>query len=215
MPADKSCESFTFRRYRPDVYQDNPVRWPNVALGKPTRQSSFEPRGDRTKSDRFLSTATSGVLTGRYQFHTDLEHQPWWEVDLGSVSRIEEIKLHNRSDNSQDRAGRFVISASLDGKTWQELHRQDDRIVFGNGLEGLSLSLAIRGRVDARQLRITLLDKTFLHLDQVEIFGSELSTVIQTDSSVAHRPRLPRFCVSLLLIKSKQTYYIEALAVFT
>ena len=144
---------------------------PNIALGKPSRQSSFGPQEALHRPQGHSSTATSGILTGRYQFHTDFEVQPWWEVDLGTAHRIRRVVLHNRSDNSQDRATRFVIEGSVDGGIWRMLHRQDQPVLFGNGLEDSPFVWEAEGRIEARLIRITLLETTFFHLDQIEVFG--------------------------------------------
>ena len=171
----------------------DPFSWPNVARRKPTRQSSFGPREVLDTPAGYRSTATSGLLTGRYQFHTDHEDQPWWDVDLLDRHQVFEIHLHNRSDNSQERASQFVISMSQDDVDWRELHRQDVPLVFGNGLQDQAFVWKAQAPVEARLIRITLSGTNFFHLDQVEIFGRSLSTGPQP--SLADRSRLsrPRF----------------------
>ena len=55
----------------------------NVALNKPTFQSSvFQPGGDEPSGSRASGGANNGMRNGTYGFHTQLQAQPWWVVDL-------------------------------------------------------------------------------------------------------------------------------------
>ena len=173
MAARLSRDKTVFRGSADSILH-NPVSVSNIAKDKPARQSSFGPREMLVTPSGYLSTATSGVLTGRYQFHTDHEDQPWWEVDLGSRHTISEIRMHNRSDNSQARAGCFVILISDDGVSWVELHRQDAMLIFGNGLDDAAFAWKAHARTEGRVIRLALLTTNFFHLDQVEVFGRPL-----------------------------------------
>ena len=143
----------------------------NLALGRPARQSSYGPPGWAATPAGRLSTATSGILTGRCQFHTDHEEQPWWIVDLGGVAQIDGITLHNRADDSWDRCTRFSVSTSIDDIEWTVIHRQEDPLSFGNGITGNPFLLRLDRPVLTRYVRIILLGTNFLHLDQVEVIG--------------------------------------------
>ena len=143
----------------------------NLAFGRPSRQSSFGPREWATTPAGRLSTATSGILTGRCQFHTDHEAEPWWMVDLGCIARIEEIRLHNRTDDSWDRCSCFSLSISEDGMEWLDIHVQDQPRLFGNGITGDPFVLVLDKVIIARYIRIRLLGTNWLHLDQVEVMG--------------------------------------------
>ena len=63
----------------------------NLALNKPTAQSSIlYPQ----KHDP--QPACNGNKTGRFGFHTALENQPWWQIDLQGTYHLSEIKIYNR-----------------------------------------------------------------------------------------------------------------------
>ncbi len=102
----------------------------NAAAGRPTRQSSLHP----FIPDQSIN-ATSGFLTGAFQFHTDEEDHPWWEVDLEGVHEVRQIVIYNRCDVAQDRCERFRIDISVDRQSYETAHEQDLPLLFG-GLSG-------------------------------------------------------------------------------
>lgn len=64
----------------------------NIALRKPTRQSSVY-------NKRYSYLANDGDLTGDREdncTHTHHDHNAWWEVDLGKVSAIDEVRVTSR-----------------------------------------------------------------------------------------------------------------------
>ena len=139
-----------------------------LSRGKPTSQSSTYVEADY---DASALSATSGKLTGRYQFCTVHEEQPWWQIDLGKAFRLTEIVLFNRTDAGSERAHRFRILTSLDGIRFDLVLERDDDQPFG-GLNGEPLSITIGDGAHARFVRLTIPGADFFHLDQVEVFGS-------------------------------------------
>ncbi len=154
-----------------DHHQARSGRRGNLAFGRPARQSSFGPPGWATTSAGRVSTATNGILTGRCQFHTDHEEQPWWIVDLGRAAQVDGIILHNRADDSWDRCRLFSLSASTDDVEWPVIHSQETPLSFGNGITGDPFLFRLEQPVLARYVRVILLGTNFLHLDQVEVTG--------------------------------------------
>ena len=70
----------------------------NVALKGSASQSSTAYGGDakraidgKTEGDFFKAQSVS---------HTEIQKDPWWEVDLGNVAEIERIVVWNRTDNN-------------------------------------------------------------------------------------------------------------------
>ncbi len=122
--------------------------------------------------------ALNGVIDGRGKFHTDLEDAPWWRVDLGAVHGIREIRLFNRMDHPAvpARANRLAIDIGFDPGTLFEVFRRDSEVPFG-GADGHPLVFTPSIPIPGRFVRVRLLERNYLHLDQVEIYGEGLSLV--------------------------------------
>ena len=81
----------------------------NLAWGKATSQSSTGWGGN---SIRGVDGNTNGSWSDNSVTHTQLEHQPWWLVDLGSVQQIGTVKLWNRTDCCSERLSNFYVLVS-------------------------------------------------------------------------------------------------------
>ena len=140
----------------------------NISRGKQATQSSMPPWATDTNWEKNASAALNGRVDGSRKFHTALEDNPWWQVDLGGFATIREIRIHNTTDETTQRFKNFSLGVSIDGTTWVEIaHKQDDTPLTGgpfiwNG----------PGPAWARFVRATLLGRDFLHLDQGEVFGT-------------------------------------------
>ena len=142
----------------------------NLALGKAALQSStgvFSPAADPADDAR---GAVSGTTSGGCGFHTAEEDGPWWQVDLGEPSTIREVVVFNRVDQEAllDRAVPLEISFSDDGVGFRPVHLRQE--VFG-GLGGTPLRWSPEGTQVARFVRLTARKVTWLHLDEVEVYG--------------------------------------------
>ncbi len=140
----------------------------NLALGRPTRQSSGDADGSRS------GAAVSGVFTGSFSFSTSEETNPWWEVDLGAIVPIGRIVLWNRDDaglGGYERARPLHILLSDDGEAWRTI--LTSRTVFGGRNSGKPLVFDSLLPLYGRFLRVQLERHGHLHLDQVEVFLSQ------------------------------------------
>lgn len=129
------------------------ARGSNLADGKPWRSSSvykgFSPE--------------TGICDGRRTrifFHTNLEREPWVEVDLGEPTPITRVDVRNRRDCCRDRSFPLLIEGSLDGQAWQEL---------GQRREPFSTWTLTFEPMKARYVRAKALKRTFLHLESLEV----------------------------------------------
>jgi hypothetical protein len=151
---------------------------PNVALNKSADQSSISEwsLGATTKQD--AGGAVDGNITGQFSFHTALETDPWWEVDLEDTFLVSEIWIHNRVDrvDTKRRFQSFKIDALNEKGIWTRLYTGVDPVEVG-GRDGYPFVLKLSPAVLARVVRITLLGYSFLHLDEVEVFGMPKNTV--------------------------------------
>lgn len=133
----------------------------NLALGRYASQSSLY--------DGASQGAVDGVKVGDPGFHTLEEQGAWWQVDLGSVRPLTEIVVFNRMDCCSERARTLEVKLSDDGKTWKTLMANKD-MIFG-GSDGKPLRVSAKGSA-ARYVRLQLAGKDFLHLDEVEVYGT-------------------------------------------
>jgi hypothetical protein len=87
----------------------------NLALRKPAIQSSTANNGESV-----ASLAVDGNTSEKYSdssiSHTNQERNPWWEVDLGEICKIQEIKIFNRADGVEDRLKEIKITISNETK---------------------------------------------------------------------------------------------------
>ncbi len=152
----------------------------NIALGRSCLQSSVSEWSCYPTLAEDAQGAVNGKISGEYKFHTGLDDFPWWEVDLGAASIVQEVRLFNRLD-LPERATRLRFLTSFDRVSWTEVFRKEDNRLFG-GADGDPLIWQPTLPLPSRFFRIMLLEPGYLHLDQVEVFGEQ-----QTDLLTAHK----------------------------
>jgi hypothetical protein len=111
-----------------------------------------------------------GIKDGKWGFHTNSEARPWWQVDLGNPCELARVVIYNRCDGASERAARLIILLSTDGRAWKEAYRHNG-IVFHGAPDGKPLAAPLNGAV-ARFVRVQLPDTTYLHFDEVEVYGA-------------------------------------------
>ena len=81
----------------------------NRALNKPSTMSSVY---NSYAADESPGQGVDGITSGANFFHTDIEFQPWWEVDLVDAVHVKQIILYNRQDcdNCQKRLSNAIVS---------------------------------------------------------------------------------------------------------
>ncbi len=119
--------------------------------------------------------ACDGVKTGKYGFHTGLQANPWWQVDLDAAVPIGKIVVYNRLDYQPGlhNADTLRILTSDDGKRWTL--RYDNAGKYFGGVSGAK-PLEVRfkpGELSARFVRLLVPSPQpiFFHLDEVEIYA--------------------------------------------
>ncbi len=112
--------------------------------------------------------ACDGVKNGKWGFHTALEDNPWWQIDLGAVTALEWVLIYNRCDHTVGRAARLAVLVSGDGKAFRQVYQHDGSVFHGQP-DGKPLAVKLDG-AKARFLRLQVPGNNCLHLDEVEIF---------------------------------------------
>ncbi len=142
----------------------------NLARGKAAMQSSTSEWSTGATAAQDAGGAVNGRPNGKRQFHTALEAEPWWQVDLDQPMVFSEVRVFNTLEPvPSERFRRFRISVAFDPGDWIEVYRKDDDAPVG----GIGDPFVWRPALSAfaRFVRITLCDRNFLHLDQVEVWG--------------------------------------------
>lgn len=136
----------------------------NIARGKPATQSSLS----QFSRPNDAQGAVTGVPNGSYGFHTGLDENPWWQVDLESAVALDEVVVFNRLDSARDRAYSFVLKLGSESGDFREVHAQRG-VPFG-GIDGKPACIKLDGAV-ARYVRIELPHAGYLHLDEVAVYA--------------------------------------------
>ncbi len=131
---------------------------PNLAFNKPVIQSTnqFAKTGAEAVDGNRDGDWSNGSVSC-----TDGEPQAYWQVDLETLSAIEEIRLYNRTDCCGDRLSDFDVMLSADGQNWTRWY-----MAGGGALETIQLNGAV-----GRYVRIQLHGTNFLSLAEVEVYG--------------------------------------------
>lgn len=143
----------------------------NLALKKSVRQSSTGFGGD---AQRAVDGDTNGDFTRGSVSHTTQEKEPWWEVDLGRMEDIAEIRLWNRTDQHAARLANFYVFVS----EWPffsnslEAARQIPAIWNSFHPGAVATSDTIKVGAKGRFVRVQLRDNNFLSLAEVEVMGA-------------------------------------------
>jgi hypothetical protein len=122
-------------------------------------------------ADRAVDGNTSGSYFDKSISHTQLELNPWWYVDLGSVQDIGEVRLWNRTDCCTDRLFPFRISilnvfdAALDAASSWSADVDSDP-----GVNPLVFTPNASGRYVKVQLRAS----DYLQLGEVQVYASSI-----------------------------------------
>lgn len=150
----------------------------NIAPGKSTSQSSVAPWSTPRSEAAGPAGAIDGHADGTFGFHTEIEDLPWWMVDLETTYGIQEIRLFNRIDNPgiARRTSRLAIEIGLKPNHLIEVYRRETDEPFG-GIDGNPLIFHPSIPIPGRFVRIRLLTRNYLHLDQVEVYGDPLPSL--------------------------------------
>lgn len=154
-----------------EIFRDEPLGG-NISKKGIAAQSSIYKLDEGYSVD--AQGALSGKLSGNYQCHTDLENNPWWQVDFGTECDIHEVRIYNRMGKKvYKRADSFSILASNDGENFSLVHENKESTNDFRWLGGKLYRWTPETYLSAKFIRIQLMKKEFLHFDQVEIFGEK------------------------------------------
>ncbi|MGU3560124.1 hypothetical protein [Methylobacterium radiotolerans] len=134
----------------------------NIALGKTWTASSASPWSGTTGTYGERTTGDPSFF-----FHTGLDRNPWFVLDLGAVERVSEIRIYNRWGQLSERAQLMRV--------WLGETEGDYRLVFDAVDAHCHPGLPLHLRFDNarfRYLKIDLDEEQHLHLDGIEVFAA-------------------------------------------
>jgi FkbM family methyltransferase len=154
-------------KMKPDEDRDEPPELANIALNRPTSQSSTSNWSHGSDPGEDSQWAVNGKIDGDDCFHTDREQSPWWQVDLEDLYAISEIRIFNRL-RASERLRAFSVLTSMDARNWTVLHAKDDDHVFA------AKPYVVQKSVLARLVRVRLDRADYLHFRECQVFGTKV-----------------------------------------
>ncbi|MEE3501480.1 glycosyltransferase family 2 protein [Acidiphilium acidophilum] len=158
-----------------DVYAIDHLNKTPISRQKRATQSSISRWSVGTDVDSDAAGAINGLIDGSGKFHTELEDSPWWKVDLGEIVGITKIKIFNNMQQLviAQRSSKLAIDVGINTNDFVEVYRREADEPFG-GIDGNPLIFRPVIPIPGRFVRVRLLSRNYLHLDQVEVYGEPL-----------------------------------------
>lgn len=135
--------------------------------------SAVNASGVTTEQD--AAGGCDGVKNGRCGFHTASgEIDPWWQVDLGAVCKLDRVVIYNRTDgNTAPRTRRIGIRVATNPENpeFVEVYRHHGETFYGVD-EDKPLVVDLQNKnVAARIVRLDVPGRCSFALDEVEVYG--------------------------------------------
>lgn len=154
----------------------DPLPGTNLALTGTASQSTTAHGGVASRAN---DGNTDGSFPNNSVSHTDLQSQPYWDIDLGSVNQINTVRLWNRTDCCGDRLADFSVFVSdspFSGTTIADSRAQSGVFEFYHPQIADSFEDALINRT-GRYVRVQLGSTSqVLALAEVEVYGNSLSS---------------------------------------
>jgi hypothetical protein len=167
--AEVEIFGFSSSSFEPKKFH-KPRKGNNLALGKPTMQSST---GFGGTSGRAVDGNTEGNFFKNSVTHTNNSPNEWWQVDLGSVKNIDTVRIYNRTDCCGQRLSNFYVLISETPFTSDGLRNAlQETDIQKYRFEGTAGPMTeIRVDTFGRYVRIQLAGTDYLSLAEVEVIG--------------------------------------------
>ena len=131
----------------------------NVAAGKPAHSSSRWPGSPDPRG------LTDGVRGHGFGAHTQIEQDPWLEVDLGAPHAVRQVVVYHRSDGFERESLPLTLQLSEDHASWRDMGTRT--ALFTSAEPWVAACNGARGRY----VRLTLHGKGYIALSEIEVFG--------------------------------------------
>lgn len=147
----------------------------DIAVGKPAIQSSASRWSSRRAAEADASIATDPQAPPSTGSHTDIESQPWWQVDLLSEYAVTKIVLTKAVSTARP-MGHFHIMLSSSGldESWVIVYTSSNDALV-NYIRYGTITIEVPAFSLARFVRIQLTNFGCLYLHKCQIYGHTLS----------------------------------------
>jgi hypothetical protein len=146
----------------------------NVSQGKAAAQSSTLPGIPSAAAGSAVDGNTDGNFYDGSVTATNLDPNPWWQVDLGVSRSISSIVINNRTDCCGSRLGDYWVFVSdtpfLATDTPATLQNRPGTFA-SHQTTAPNPSTAITNAVQGRYVRVQLNSANYLSLAEVQVFG--------------------------------------------
>ena len=159
----------------------------NIALNKSTTQSSTQLDGS---SSRAIDGNTDGSFWNGSVTLTNWENQPWWEIDLGDVYEISDLKIWNRTDCCSGFLKDYYVFISDNPFTNSNVNALQNQAGVQSFYQPNQAGLPSNIDLDktGRYIRIQLNGQGFLALAEVEVIGCEAVNTALLPQSISFDP---------------------------
>jgi hypothetical protein len=142
----------------------------NLALNKPATQvSNYSATSTANKA---VDGNTDGMFFNNSVTHTLCGNQDWWQVDLGAVSNISQVKLWNRTDCCADRLNNsFLIISDAPFATNDLTTLRNTAGVFVLNIASVAANATLDVYRTGRYVRVQLGGAGCLSLAEVQVMG--------------------------------------------
>jgi len=142
----------------------------------PGKSTSVKRSAHGVTTAQDASGAVDGIKNGRWGFHVASgEKDPWWQVNLGKVYKLERVVIFNRSDRNTAARTRNIriLVAGDDGKKFKLVYQHDGATFYGVK-EKKPLVVSFKDNDGAaRIVRLHIPGRCSFALDEVEVYPSD------------------------------------------
>lgn len=171
----------------------------NLAQGKSATQSSTLSGYDTAGPGSAVDGVTNGSFFNGSVTATNLESNPWWQVDLGAPATVRSVTIWNRTDCCALRLNNYWVFVSntpfspADTPATLE-SRAATFSSHQTSAPGPSTTIAIGGAAgfSGRYIRVQLADSGYLSLAEVQVFG-EIAANLAQGKTATQSSTLPGF----------------------
>lgn len=146
----------------------------NLAQGKDTAQSSTYPNAPAHLA---VDGDTNRDFNAGSVANTNLENEPWWQVDLGEQLEIGRIKLTNRTDCCNERLSHFYVLVSetdMRGRSLASLVNDPD-VWKSFEVAGVDAEYLVTGHSRGRYVRVQRNATGYMQLAEVVVYGAPVT----------------------------------------